>query len=306
MKYFSILLFAFINLSSYGQCTTCSHCIGINEFALDPKDGANGNSSSTGEFIELYNECDEDVDIGCFTICLSDATSGGRGDCITIPAGTVLGSGEVYLIGGYGTNCTGGETDCDWDGLALDYNWHSNATEVWDIKNDQFFTSNTGGYIGVLLDGGEEISLHSCSGEFLEGVKYSNGSGSYTTTENIQSVNGCNAKSITIDSDDIVNLGNSASGSSADEGWKKECDNSWLFTPYSDQTPGESDFCSLAECISAMAYTEPHKHISNYKQPIRIQEIIYYNILGQPVNDSINASYILVKEVNGKTYIQKR
>jgi hypothetical protein len=306
MKYIITILVIVFNFISYSQCTSCEHCIIINEFVVDPKDGENGNSSSTGEFIELYNKCNEDVNISCFVLCVSDDTNVVRGDCITIPSGTVLASGDVYLLGGYGTNCTGGETDCDWDGITLDYNWHSNASEIWDIRNNQFFTSNSGSYIGVLLDGGEEISLHSCTGNFLEGFKYSNGSGTYNTTETIQSVNGCSAKSITIDSDQIINIGSSPGSSGTDEGWIRECDNTWSFNPLNTQNPGISNLCLTENCITSMSWEISQKKDGTlYNAQIRIKQKIYYNLLGQKISDSINASFMFIEEMNGKSYIQK-
>jgi hypothetical protein len=248
----SLFILSIVKISHTQTECDCSPCIVINEFAVDPKDGENGNSSSTGEFIELYNTCDESVDIGCYVICLTDDTGGGRGDCITIPSGVTLAPGGVYTLGGYGTNCTGGETDCDWNGLTLDFNWHSNATEVWDVINDEFFTTNSGKYIGVLLDGGEEITLFNSCGNNIDGVTYSNGSGVYSTTENIDAVNGCDAKSITIDTDDVTNLGSTPGGSTADEGWQRQCDGTWSFTQFNDQTAGTPDNCTLNDCVLPM------------------------------------------------------
>ena len=247
---------------SGGSCV-CSTCIVVNEFAVDPGSGENGNSSSTGEFVELYNTCDETVDIGCYVICLTDDTSGGRGECSTIPAGTSLAAGDVYVLGGYGTNCSGGETDCDWNGASLDFNWHADASQLWDVDADGFFSSNSGEYIGVLQDSGEEISLFDCSGAFLDGVKYDGGSGTYSTTENIGSVNGCDAKSITIDSGNNPNLGSSPGSSGADEGWQRQCDGSWSFAAFADQTLGSDEGCATVACPTPTALSDLYVDAKN-------------------------------------------
>jgi hypothetical protein len=291
---FTLLFLGFSVLTkTTAQCPSCASCIVINEFAVDPADGENGNSSSTGEYVEIYNRCSESVNIGCFVICLTDATSGGRGECTTIPSGTSLAAGGVYVIGGYGTNCSGGETDCDWPGLSLNYNWHSGATGVWNVAGNSFFTTNSGNYIGVLQDSGEEISLFDACGSLLQGVKYGGGSGSYSTTENIGAISGCSAKSLTINSANNVNLGSSPGSSGADEGWTRNCDGTWSFANASAQNPGASEGCTTIACSTLLSVSDLSLSASAEKE----KNII---TLDYPVKDA--EKFIVEKSTNGKEF----
>lgn len=228
-----------------------STCIVINEFVVDPKDGANGDPDETGEFIELYNTCNCTVDISCFVLCITDNSGGRRGDCITIPSGTSLAAGGVYLLGGYGTNCTGGASACDWSGLSLDLNWHSSAATVWGVAGNAFYTTNVGNYIGVVADGGEDLSLFDGAGTFIYGVFNDGGAGvNSNNTENIGAVSGCVAKSVTIPPTSLhTDAGNTPGSAGADGGFRRNCDNTWTHVQKSGQTPGTPLACTLTSCI---------------------------------------------------------
>ena len=239
-------------------CANCTNCIFISEFVVIPDQGDNGDPDATGEFIEIHNICDTDVDIGCYVICLTDESGGNRrGDCHTIPSGTVLASGDVYVIGGYTTNCSGGYTGCDFPGLALDYNWHADANTVWDVVNDQFFTSNTGNFIGVINDSGEDITLFDVCGQLVDAITYEGGAGvSSDNTENIGAISGCNAISITIpDSGSHTDLGSySDGGNNHDVGFVRACDGTWTEVDAVDETPGVPiGACATQACITLSA-----------------------------------------------------
>jgi len=237
-------------LNVFAQCDQT--CLVISEFAVNPDQGNDGSPDETGEFIELFNTCDGPVDIGCMVLCLTEDQSGvHRGDCVTIPAGTTIPAGGVFLMGGYGTNCTGGVGTCDWSGLSLDLNWHADATTIWDAENDVFHPGNVGSYIGVLHNSGEEITLFDATGTFLMGVTYEGGSGtSVSSTENIGAVNGCAAQSVTIPpTSSHSNNGNTPGGKGNDEGWQRDCAGTFTFTQMVDQTPGVADCATLVSCI---------------------------------------------------------
>lgn len=256
MKFLFKIFTIVLTISVSAQCPQCPECIEISEFQFYPKDGPNGNPDVTGEFIELVNKCNESIDISCYVVCLTDDNSGGRGECITIPTGTIIAAGDVYVLGGNGTNCSGGVATCDWPSLVLDYNWHQNANEVWSVANNNFYTTNIGNFIGVLRDGGEEITLFDCEGNYKEGVAYENGSGSYTTTENIGAVNGCPSKQITINTALLTTvLPNAPNGGTDDDGWKKNCAGVWEFaeaavgTSFKRLNPGTGEGCVEQVCI---------------------------------------------------------
>ena len=154
-------------------------------------------------------------------------------------------------MGGYGTNCTGGVSTCDWPALSLNLNWHANATKVWDVVNNAFYTTNSGKYIGVLADGGEDITLFDGTGTMLGGVYYSGGAGiTSNNTENIGPISGCPAKSVTIPpTGSHTNLGSSCGSCGADEGWGRRCDATWGFRAKAAQNPGTPESCALSSCV---------------------------------------------------------
>ena len=227
-----------------------STCIVINEFVVDPKDGANGDPDATGEFLELYNTCDCAIDISCYVLCITDNSSGRRGDCVTIPAGTSLAPGSVYLLGGYGTNCTGGVSTCDWPGLTLDQNWHSGAASVWSVAGNAFYTTNVGNYIGVVADGGEDLTLFDGLGAFIYGVYNDGGAGvTSNNTENIGAVAGCPAKSVTIPpTSSHTHVGNTPGSAGTDGGFMRSCSNTWSHVQKASQTPGVALACTQVFC----------------------------------------------------------
>lgn len=247
-----------------GTCSCATGCLGsqtcikINEFVYRPDESQDGRNSDTGEWIELRNTCDCEVDISCMVLCSTDVSSGNkRGECITLPSSTFIAAGGVYLLGGYGTNCTGGMGDCAWPGLALNYNWHDNASSVWSVSNDVFYTTNINNFIGVLTNSGEDISLFNSQGLIVDAVTYNGGTGaSSTNTENIGAIGGCAAKSITIPTSANHTATGTVSGTD-DGGRVKQCDNSWIAVnkdELGDFSPGSTpEACPLIACITLLS-----------------------------------------------------
>ncbi|MBN4081741.1 lamin tail domain-containing protein [bacterium AH-315-C07] len=247
-----------IPLLSHSQCP---NCIVISEFAVDPDDGENGSPDETGEFIEIFNKCDTDVDISCYVLCMMTGNNGG--ECVTIPSGTTLPAGGVFLFGGFGTNCSDPDATatCDWSGLALDINWH-NCGCVSDPDDPTLDgqANITGHYWGVLVDGGEDILLYNSSGTMIDSLTYEGGggvtsgdwAGIYTTAALV----GCAATTVNIpESATLPDIGNSPGGVFSDEGWQSNCSGTWTFTQQVDQTPGSPDCASLISCAACPTIT---------------------------------------------------
>jgi hypothetical protein len=213
-----------------GSCIDPDLCAQIIQFQVDPRDGANGTATNTGEFIQLCNVCTEQVDISCYLLCFTDNNSGARrGECFRIPSGTLLAPGECYLMGGNGTTTT---TDpaADWDGasVTLDLNWHTCGTCVSPLNGSS-------GFVGVLTDGGEDITFFNESGNLISAITY-NGSGGATYSESftIGASGTCPITSITIPSStDHFNVGTTPSADpnqQFDEGWLFDCaTQTWFF-----------------------------------------------------------------------------
>ena len=233
--------------SPCGGGPTGSSCIVINEFCTDPQDpGANGAATSTGEWVEIRNVCAATVDIGCFVICLTASSTATEraGDCFTVPSGTSLAGGEVFVFGGNGTFGVG----TNWPAGNVEFNWQTNFAFGWDTDANAVFGSGSGNFIGVLNDSGEDISLFDATGTFFTGVTHDTGAGmTNPVTENIPALAGCAAKNITIPiSSSHTNVGVTPGGFSTDQGFGRRCDGTWEFRNLALQNMGTApELCVL-------------------------------------------------------------
>src|SRR6187402_312910 len=93
-----ILSTLFIENRSHAQ-------IVINELGISSS-VTSADAAGGGEFVELFNKSGCTINIGCYVLVYSGTSSvlGASGWSVTIPAGTMLGPGQYYLIGGHGSN----------------------------------------------------------------------------------------------------------------------------------------------------------------------------------------------------------
>jgi hypothetical protein len=93
-----ILSILFIETRSHAQ-------IVINELGISSS-VTSADAAGGGEFVELFNKSGCTINIGCYVLVYSGTSSflGASGWSVTIPAGTLLGSGQYYLIGGHGSD----------------------------------------------------------------------------------------------------------------------------------------------------------------------------------------------------------
>jgi hypothetical protein len=224
-----------------GGCIDADLCAQIIQFQVDPQDGANGTPTNTGEFVQVCNVCTESVDISCYLLCFTDNNAGDRrGECFRIPSGTILAPGECYLMGGNGTT-TATDPAADWDGASviLDLNWHTCGTCVSPLNGSS-------GFIGVLNDGGEDITFFNETGNLLSAVTYGgSGGANYSESFTIGASGSCPSTPITIPSSaSHLNVGSTPSadaGQEFDEGWLFDCaTQSWFFAD-ADFSGGSGD-----------------------------------------------------------------
>lgn len=205
-------------------CIPLDECIQIIQFVVDPENGENGTISNTGEFIQICNVCDVDIDMSCYVLCFTEDNTGvRRGDCIRIPDGTMLTAGSCYLMGGNGTNAFGTP---DWAGVTLDLNWHSCGC-VYDVDG-----ASPGQFVGVLTDSGEDITLFNSSGELIDAITFGSGGGAaYTETVNMPAFGACGTLDVDIPpSASHLNIGSTPVGETNDEGWVYDCfSETWIF-----------------------------------------------------------------------------
>ena len=105
-----------------------AQCIVINEIMINaagPNDGVNAPNSE--EWVELYNTCSTDVNVGCYVLTDGDFT-------VTIPSGTVMPANSYLTIGSGNA------------GFTVDINWASCGC-------------SSGANIGVFTNGNEQLIL---------------------------------------------------------------------------------------------------------------------------------------------------
>jgi gliding motility-associated-like protein len=131
----------------------------INEILVDAT-GADGTPPNSSEWVELYNTSGTAIDIGCMVVGDGDFT-------ITIPAGTMLGANETFLIGSA------------INGLTPNLNWATCGCSSSLVQT------------GSLTDAAEQVYLVDATGNLLDGVYW--GAGSFPAAINSIALVTCNA-----------------------------------------------------------------------------------------------------------------
>lgn len=258
---FTLFLFLVIGLIQANAQSDCQQCITINEFQFIPDNGPNGDPDITGEFIELFNRCNTPVEIGCMQVC--SMTGSYCGECVSIPAGTVLAAGDVYLMGGYGTNCSGsGVSTCDFPNVSLDLNWHNCGCVNDPDAGLSCSSANSGKFWGVLVDAGEDISLFGADNSLVDAVRYKGGGG-YSSgdcgaggTLNNAGCNGCSGSNVTLpNSSSLTDL----TGNGNETGFVANCSGSYTALSGASQfNPGTAECTNLITppcCSVNVAFT---------------------------------------------------
>jgi gliding motility-associated-like protein len=155
----SLLILALVQISGYTQCIVINEVM-VN--AAGPNDGSN--APNTAEWVELYNTCDTDVNVGCYVITDGDFS-------LTIPAGTILGAGEFFVLGS------------DNAGIAVNLNWATCGC-----------TSGSG--VGIFSNNSEQIALYNSTGILEDGVYW--GSGQFPIAITSSALGACASQTISL------------------------------------------------------------------------------------------------------------
>jgi Lamin Tail Domain/Secretion system C-terminal sorting domain len=153
----------------------------INEYMNWPSAGC----GVTSEYVELYNIGPGPVNIGCYILTDGDFS-------VTIPAGTILQSGQYYIISGRATIAAGCADDVSTVTVNLNWTTCGCTNAAIPVTGDGFFT-----------DGGsanEPIVLLSSTGQVLDAVTQS--APGFETSANITSSTvGSTCTAVTFDLD---------------------------------------------------------------------------------------------------------
>jgi len=140
-----------------------AHCqVVINEVYINAVINDGSPAPNTGEWVEFYNTSASSVDMSCWVFCDGDF-------CVTIPDGTILLTGDFFLVGSAaGAGCgvgvdgvVGGGDDCDFS-FTPNLDWATCGC-----------TAGIG--VGVLTNNGEQIVLYDDNGTVIDAVYWSGG-----------------------------------------------------------------------------------------------------------------------------------
>src|SRR6188508_1813351 len=187
-----ILSILFIENRSHAQ-------IVINEIGISSS-VSSADAAGGGEFVELFNKSGCTINIGCYVLVYSGTSSflGASGWSVTIPAGTLLGPGQYYLIGGHGSDRL---AQASWtNGIPIGSTWiNTYGTNGKNVADLDLGTANTSGkriIIGNLINSDGQVTLFKSDGSVASSISYNSGNnpGTYPVIPNST---GCSLSSIT-------------------------------------------------------------------------------------------------------------
>jgi gliding motility-associated-like protein len=201
IRHICLLLCLFALRISHAQCLM------FNEIMINPSGNNDGfNPPNTSEWIEIYNTCDEPVDIGCFVLTDGDFA-------LTFPQGTTIQANSYFLIGSGNS------------GAPVDFNWATcNCTTA---TNDQ---------VGIFTNSGEQVILVDEIGGLVNGIYW--GNGQFPVNETSLALPGCPSQDITFNAAGMFFESLPYSGTE-DCSYSRLCDGTWSETCGNSATPGE-------------------------------------------------------------------
>ena len=150
-----------------------TNCIQINELLINGPGACDGGCNpNTEEWVELYNNCNNPVDISCWVMADGDFT-------VTIPSGTILSPGGYYLIGSN----------------------NSSVTPDLNIASCNC-TSGTPSVIGTFTNGNEQLLLTDDAGNIADAIQW--GAGQFPVNISPPAILPCNPFNLSFNSSSTV------------------------------------------------------------------------------------------------------
>lgn len=213
MKYLPPLITAlFVCLAPLAHSQSC---VVINEVLINASGQCDGSCTpATSEWVELYNNCPEPVDLSCFVMTDGDWA-------LTFPEGTIIEGNAHFVLGSPNS------------GVAINLDWSTCGC-----------TSGASNQVGIFTNGNEQLALVNGSGEFEDGVYWGTGQFAATPSFTSDPIGTCPSITIPLSSDNPVftELPSQSSGSQDGFTLFRSCDgaDTWLSggTP---PTPGTTN-----------------------------------------------------------------
>jgi gliding motility-associated-like protein len=184
---------------------TWSQCLMFNEILINPSGSNDGsNAPNTSEWVELYNICDDPIDVSCFAITDGDFA-------LTFPQGTIIPANSYYVIGSSNS------------GIPVDLNW---ATCNCTTNPNE---------VGIFTNGSEQLILVDENGGLLNGIYW--GGGQFPVNDPTPALPGCPTQIITFNAPGIF-FEAIPYPATEDCTVSRLCDGSWSATCGASSTPG--------------------------------------------------------------------
>ena len=209
-----------------------AQCLMFNEIMINPSGNNDGNNPpNTSEWVEIYNTCDQPVDISCYVLTDGDFA-------VTFLQGTVIPAGSYFVVGSSNSDAP------------VDYNWATCNC-----------TTNTNTEVGIFTNSAEQLILVDDNGGLVNAIYW--GSGQFPANEISLAVPGCASQNIVFNAAGMFFESIPYSGTE-DCTTSRLCDGSWSETCGNSTTPGavngtelvtvdlsfsDGEFCA-GECIS--------------------------------------------------------
>jgi gliding motility-associated-like protein len=197
-------------------CTGWAHaqvCVVLNEVMVNPAGGCDGACvPATAEWVELYNTCDETVDIGCFALTDEDFS-------VVFPPGTTISPGDFFVIGSPNS------------GVPIDLDWSTcNCT-----------SSNGTNQVGIFTNGNEQLALFDPSGMWVDGVWW--GAGQFDLQSSIVTgaLSGCSEQTLQLTADLFVSSALPTQSGNESGSIHRLCDGSPEWVSNAQISPGTSN-----------------------------------------------------------------
>jgi gliding motility-associated-like protein len=192
--FLALLMFSLSPALSLGQCVV------INEILINGPGGCDGGCSpNSEEWVELYNTCNQAIDISCYVMTDGDFT-------VTFPPGSSIGANGFFTIGSNNS------------GVSLDVNLSScNCT--------------SGSGIGVFTNGAEQIIVLDDNGAIVNAVQWGGGQVPMNITSSLSGCPNINANFNSVTTFETLPTGGGQGFSLA-----RSCDgaNTWEERPETD------------------------------------------------------------------------
>ncbi len=178
----------------------------FNEIMVNPSGNNDGNNvPNTAEWVEIYNLCDEPVDVSCYALTDGDFS-------LTFPQGTIIQGNSYFVIGSSNS------------GTTVDLNWATCNC-----------TTNTNSQVGILTNTGEQLILVNETGALINGIYW--GSGQFPVNLLSLALPGCPSQEITFNAPGIF-FETIPVASGEDCSISRLCDGEWAETCGNSATPG--------------------------------------------------------------------